>query len=261
MGCGSGVESLEGRERALLLGAVFSLVAASWWWLWAVHGPASGHSGHLALSKATASQSLTLAPVFAMWVAMMVAMMLPPVLPWIWFFAETSRPSPEDGVRWGRVTLFTSGYFTVWAGGSLLAALLQLWLNSAGLLVNQEGGKLAAGLVGAGVLALAGIYQLTPLKSACLRHCRSPLTYFLRSWRDGPAGAYSMGTRHGLFCLGCCWALMGVAFAVGVMNFFWMALLTVLLSIEKIAPGGEKLSRVTGIFLLAWSAWVGWGAV
>lgn len=107
---------------------------------------------------------------------------------------------------------------------------------------------------GAVLLLLAGAVQFSPLKGACLRHCRSPLGYFLTRWRDGPRGAFSMGFHHGVYCLGCCWALMALAFALGTMNLAWMAAVTLLLCIEKIAPGGEHWSKVFGLLLLGWGA-------
>jgi predicted metal-binding membrane protein len=110
--------------------------------------------------------------------------------------------------------------------------------------------------LGGAVLVAAGLFQFTPLKAACLAHCRTPLGFFLSSWRDGPRGAFRMGLEHGRYCVGCCWALMIVAFALGVMNLAWMAVLTLGLSIEKIAPRGPLVGRAFGALLTAWGVWM-----
>ena len=107
---------------------------------------------------------------------------------------------------------------------------------------------------GGAVLVAAGLFQLSPLKNACLSHCRNPMGYFLRRWRDGPAGALRMGTAHGVVCVACCWALMAVAFALGIMNLLWMAALTAMLVIEKNAPGGRQWGIVFGALLLGWGS-------
>jgi predicted metal-binding membrane protein len=109
---------------------------------------------------------------------------------------------------------------------------------------------------GGTVLIGAGLFQLSPLKGACLTHCRNPLSYFLRSWRDGPVGAFRMGAAHGVFCVGCCWALMAVALALGVMNLLWMAALTGMLILEKNAPGGRQMGILFGWVLIVWGGFL-----
>ena len=106
------------------------------------------------------------------------------------------------------------------------------------------------------MLLLAGLFQVSPLKAACLRHCRSPLGFFLTRWREGPVGAYRMGLQHGAYCVGCCWALMMLSFALGVMNLLWMTALTLFLCLEKIAPGGATSSRLSGLVFMAWGLWM-----
>lgn len=231
-------------ERAVLLTAAFLVVALAYL---AAFGGGGGHGAHRAFSPA----SLTLPVLSGMWIAMMVAMMLPPILPWLWFFAAASKEPPSGGVRWGRVVFFASGYFAVWSVLSVFLAFVQLTLLNSSLLTSAHG-KVAVPLINGALLVLAGIYQWTPLKSACLRHCRSPLGYFLENWRDGPAGAFSMGSRHGLFCLGCCWALMLLSFAIGIMNAAWMVVITLILCVEKILPGGDAVGRGFGVVLILW---------
>lgn len=251
MGCGPASATLDNRERAALLTATLGAAALAWWAMLALHPGGPGHAGH---GGAAVAASTPVALASLMWMAMMVGMMLPPVLPWFWFFASASRDQATGRVNWPRVVVFGLGYFAVWGGFSVVAATGQFGLSSAGLLSTTQGGRLGSNLISGIVLMAAGGYQFSSFKDSCLTHCRSPLTYFIKSWKDGPSGAFSMGFGHGLFCLGCCWALMAVSFAVGVMNLVWMALLTALLCLEKIAPGGPWWARITGAGLLLWGA-------
>lgn len=249
------------REKYVVIGASAVVVILSYAMLLAAHGGGHGHAaaghgmGHGLAPLPAGRAEGTLLFLFPMWTVMMVAMMLPPVLPWIWFYAAATREGVSGRVGWGRVAVFSSGYFAVWTVFSLFAALAQVFLAEKGFMAGKDH-RLAWGAAAGSVLALAGFYQFSSLKAACLRHCRSPLTYFISNWREGPSGAFSMGARHGFFCLACCWALMLVSFAVGVMNYAWMALLTVFLAVEKTAPGGDRIGRYSGFFFIAWGAWV-----
>ena len=189
--------------------------------------------------------------IFVMWAVMMVAMMLPSAAPVILLAATLDRQRAGAGVP-GRTALFASGYLVVWIGFSLAATLLQWALDSAGLLSEMMAvaNRVAAG----GVLLGAGIYQLTPLKDACLAHCRSPIGFLVQHWRSGSLGAIKTGMRHGAFCLGCCWMLMALLFVGGLMNLFWVAAITLLVLIEKTAPWGGRMARITGIVLAVWGA-------
>ena len=192
-------------------------------------------------------------PVFlattAMWMAMMTVMMLPAVLPWLWGFAAPSRDREAGTIRPAWVALFALGYVVVWTGFSVVAASLQLGIRSWGLLKASIGGAATAG----GVLLIgAGLYQVTPAKAACLEHCRTPLSYFLTHWRNGPGGAFKMGLSHGAFCVGCCWALMLSGFALGVMSLVWMAALTAIIGIETLAPHGKRIARLAGAGMVLW---------
>ena len=169
----------------------------------------------------------------AMWMLMMVVMMLPAVLPWLIGFAALARDRESGAVRGGWVALFGLGYFAAWLAFSVVGASLQIGLRSWGLLGASA--ALATPLAGL-VLVVAGLYQVTPSKTACLEHCRTPMSYFLSRWRNGPGGAFRMGLSHGAFCVGCCWALMLTGFALGVMNLAWMAVLTVVIAAETLAP-------------------------
>ena len=179
----------------------------------------------------------------------MTVMMAPVVLPWITNFAEFIRDPVSGAFRYGWMVLFCSGYLALWLVFSLVGASLQISLRSWGLLGASA--ALATPLAGF-ILVGAGIYQLTPLKAACLRHCRTPMSYFLSRWRDGPVGAFRMGISHGFYCVGCCWALMLTGFALGLMNLMWMVFLMLLISVETFAPRGDQLGKIAGLALMLW---------
>ena len=177
-----------------------------------------------------------------MWFGMMAAMMAPTAWPWARAYHRLS--GAKAAAKVGATARFASGYLLAWLGYAIAAALLQRGLQGAALM--QPSGHSVVSPLGAGIFLTAGIYQFAPLKRACLTHCRTPLGYFLTRWIDGPSGALRMGLHHGLFCVGCCWALMATAFAVGVMNAWWMTALGVVALVEQIAPQGELLRRVLG---------------
>lgn len=199
-----------------------------------------------------------------MWFGMMAAMMLPVSVPWVRVLialsdeggprSRSAAYGPVAG-RWARIrlgALFLAGYLSAWLLFSLAAAAVQL--GTAGVVsLGRDTPVAGFFLVG------AGLYQLSPVKAACLRHCRNPLTWFLTRWRDGPRGALGMGWGHGLHCLGCCWALMALALVLGVMNLLWMAVLAAAVCIENLAPGGPVAGRVAGAGLVVWGlvVWLG----
>jgi predicted metal-binding membrane protein len=189
--------------------------------------------------------------IFLMWSIMMMAMMLPSAAPTILLVSALAR---NRGIGHGAQAagLFTLGYVMTWVGFSLVAALLQWGLDSAGVLSDAMAAKSAA--VAGSVLIAAGVYQWTPLKQACLRHCRSPLAFLLHHWRKGAWGAVTNGMHHRFFCLGCCWMLMVLLFIGGLMNLLWIGALALLVLIEKTLPWGGRTSRVTGAALVAWGA-------
>jgi predicted metal-binding membrane protein len=184
----------------------------------------------------------------AMWVVMMVGMMAPSASPMLMLFGASRAGRGKRGVSMATLA-FGLGYVAVWAGFSLCATFAQWALHQAAML-SSAGMALSSGRLSGGVLIAAGIYQLTVWKSRCLTHCRSPLGFLMTNWRDGTSGAFGMGLRHGIYCLGCCWALMCVLFAVGVMNLVWIAILAVLVLAEKIGPAGAALARFAGVALV-----------
>jgi predicted metal-binding membrane protein len=177
------------------------------------------------------------------WVVMMAAMMLPSLAPTVALYTTMTRRGGLD-----RPLAFTGGYLLVWGAAGLGAyALFTLVEGAAGAdLAWDAGGRWVA----AGVLAAAALYEVTPLKDACLGRCRNPVGFLLGSWRDGRAGAVAMGSRHAGWCLGCCWGLMAALFALGVMSLAWMALVAALIALEKVLPWGRAATWGTAAVLL-----------
>lgn len=179
-----------------------------------------------------------------MWAVMMAAMMLPAALPMILTFARLNAKNRTRPRTWS----FIAAYVVVWSAFGLLGTALQWLFQHAGLTSPMIFST--SPLFSAALLLAAGIFQFTPLKTACLRHCRTPLGFLLNDWRDGVGGAWVMGLRHGGYCLGCCWALMALLFVAGVMNLLWIAALTALVAMEKLLPHGDRLARWLGALLI-----------
>jgi len=241
-------------DRAVVLGSLAFVVVLAWVYL--VTGAGVG----MEMMDMGGGRMMAMMPewtpaygliVFGMWAVMMVAMMLPSAAPVTLLIASIARKRREAGTALGFTTApFVVGYLGMWLGFAAMATLLQWQLDAAELL--SETMALASTLVAGSVLVLAGIYQWTPLKQACLRHCRSPLGFLMHHWRDGTLGAFVSGARHGVFCLGCCWILMALLFVGGIMNLAWIAGIALLVLIEKTLPWGGRMGRATGVVLIAW---------
>lgn len=245
------VENAVKRDRVIVLGALSLVTALSWAYILAGAGmdmmmPAVWNLGYAGL-------------MFVMWWVMMVAMMLPSAAPMVLLFAQMNRKNKDRGNRFIPTALFASAYLVVWAGFSVAAVAVQWALQALTLLSATL--ESASVVLGAGLLLAAGLYQLTPLKQACLTHCRSPLQFLLGRWRDGPSGAFRLGLEHGAYCVGCCWFLMGLLFFGGAMNLYWIAGLAAFVLLEKTVPMGHPISIITGIALLGWGVAVLAGAV
>ena len=182
--------------------------------------------------------------VLIMWAVMMAAMMLPTTMPMVLVFGTLNKSRGEAG----RTVAFVAGYVALWTAFGAAATAAQWTLQATGLMSPMIV-SMSPVLSGA-LLMIAGTFQFTPLKQACLRACRAPLGFLLTDWRAGIWGAARMGVRHGLYCLGCCWALMALLFVGGVMNLLWIAALTLLVATEKLAPKGEILARVLGALMI-----------
>jgi predicted metal-binding membrane protein len=217
-----------------------------------MYGPMTGASAWM-MTTVWDLPHLTL--LWAMWAVMMVAMMLPSATPMLLLYGVVARRSEAPGSAASRrIYALAAGYLVMWASFSLAATALQRCL--AALLVVSPMMEATSPFVVAGLLAIAGIYQLTPIKHACLRTCQSPLGFMMTRWRRGVAGAFRMGLEHGVVCVGCCWALMLLLFAGGVMNLVVIAALTALVAFEKLTPFGAQTARISGMLLIAASVWM-----
>jgi predicted metal-binding membrane protein len=222
------------RARVALVALLLALAAGAWW------ATAVRMAG---MDAGPGTDLGALGWFIGVWVVMMAAMMFPSLAPTVALYARMTR---ERG--WARPLLFTGGYLLVWGAAGLLSyGLYRLGRSAFGSdLAWHSGGRVFAG----GVLALAALYEVTPLKRACLAKCRSPLGFLLGSWRGGRLGALEMGSRHAGWCIGCCWALMAALFALGVMSLTWMAVVAALIAIEKVLPWRRAATWGTAAVLL-----------
>ena len=241
------LERLLQGDRAIVACGLFGLAALAWVYTYGLVGGA--WPSLMAMPQRHGWTSLDLALTVLMWAVMMIAMMTPSVAPMVLLVAAIERRSGRANPAQCAVFAL-SGYFGIWVSASVLAASAQWALHDAALL-NGPMGRLAPKIAGI-VLIAAGAYQWTPMKAACLGFCRSPLNSITEYWRPGGRGAFVLGLRHGLYCLGCCWALMAVLFVTGIMNLVWVALLSVLVLAEKLLPGGRRLGQFAGLGLAAW---------
>ncbi|MBV8054092.1 MAG: DUF2182 domain-containing protein [Deltaproteobacteria bacterium] len=234
-------------QRLTLLAALAAITALSWLYLIKMPmAPADFGAVGARLLSVLPPRLASVWLMFMMWSVMMVAMMLPSASSMILTYAAIVRRHPDSSAYapW----IFAGAYIVIWTLFSGAATAGQFLLEDASLLY---GDSRATSITGAVLLMLAGVYQLTPFKNFCLAHCRSPLGFFMTEWRDGITGAFTMGIRHGAHCLGCCWMLMGLLFVFGAMNLTWIAVLSVLVLLEKLAPFGDTIARVSGVVMLA----------
>jgi predicted metal-binding membrane protein len=243
---GAALAAVVRRDRLVVVTALIVVVALAWAYLLSGAG-----MGMPMMVPAVWTPAYTVL-MFFMWWIMMVAMMLPSAAPMILLFAAVNAKQRESDHAQVATSIFTLGYLASWAGFSLLATTLQWGFESAGLLSPMLVGTNV--LFGGVLLLAAGVYQLTPLKHACLRHCRSPLAFLGKHWRPGARGALRMGIVHGIFCVGCCWILMGLLFFGGVMNLYWITGLALLVLFEKTVPAGHWFGYASGIVFLVWGA-------
>jgi predicted metal-binding membrane protein len=262
------LEAVVRRDRLFVVSALIAVIALSWAYLLA--GAGTGMSAfemtHMSQPAIVGDMDgmVMMAPrvwtpgyavmMFFMWWVMMVAMMLPSAAPMILLFAMVNRKQRRSGQPHVATSLFALGYLAAWAGFSLVAMILQWAFERAGILSPMLVGT---NLIFGGILLLsAGVYQLTPIKHACLRRCRSPLAFLSTHWHREARGALVMGLVHGAFCIGCCWFLMGLLFFGGVMSLYWITGIALFVLFEKTAPAGHWLGYATGVALLAWGAWM-----
>lgn len=249
------IEVVLRRDRAIVLAGLAAVTGLAW--AYTLAGAGMDHGAGMAGMAERAGQVMlepmawTLghaALMLVMWWVMMVAMMVPSAAPMVLLFAAVNRKQRQAGNPAVPTGIFLAGYLAVWGLFSVLATAGQWGLETAGFapMMSGTGAKL-----GGAILIAAGLYQLTPIKQACLRHCRSPILFLTQHWRSGWAGAWRMGLSHGAYCLGCCWFLMALLFVGGIMNVLWIAALALYVLFEKVVPAGHWLAYASGGALTA----------
>jgi len=244
------LETVLRRDRAVVTAGLVGVAALGWvYLLYLARGMAGmDMSADMALPRMQTWGVVDLALLFVMWAVMMVAMMVPSASPLILMMAAANRKRRERDDPLVPTGLFLAGYLLVWTAFSAVATAVQWGLHATALL--SPGMVSGSPVLGGLLLLTAGIFQFTPLKQACLTHCRSPLRFLMGHWREGRAGAMRMGLEHGLYCVGCCWILMALLFVAGVMNLLWVAVISLFVLAEKVLPRGELVGRLGGAVLL-----------
>lgn len=255
------LESVLKRDRALVAISIAGATVMAWGYILAGAGmgmPALRMSG----LPTAAGVMPFMAPavwtegyaalMLSMWWLMMAGMMLPSAAPTILLFAALSRERRKRGSDAASAAAFCGGYLSIWGMFGIAAVALQWALDRVALLSPEMATSSVA--VGAAILIGAGLWQFTPAKNACLRKCRSPIQFLTQHWRPGARGAWRMGVRHGIYCLGCCWVLMLLLFYGGVMNVYWIAGLAVFVLVEKTVSAGRWLGWLSGAVLIGWGA-------
>jgi predicted metal-binding membrane protein len=244
------------RDRLMAVAGLIAITALAWIYLIHTAGnkadmDTSGMQG-MSMLVMQAWHTSDFLLTFLMWTVMMAGMMMPSATPMILTFVGIKRQRRPDQVSLPATFIFVLGYLAAWVLFSAAATLIQWGLHTANLLSPMMATD--SPFLNGTLLILAGIYQFTPWKNACLSSCRTPIGFLITEWRDGARGAFTMGARHGVYCVGCCWLLMALLFTVGVMNLLWSAIIAGIVLFEKIAPSGQWISRAIGLLALAWGA-------
>ena len=248
------------RERTIIATGLVGLIVAAWVYLW--EGAGMGMSAldmttltlfpHLQ-AEVPGSMPVGWSVVIAMWWIMMVAMMTPSAAPLVLLYGVVLRRHTQNAQDVFMLTLMLlSGYLVSWLAFATVATVFQLGLQPLGLMSEMMLWSRSRTL-SAFVLALAGAYQFSPFKHKCLAQCRSPVRFLTQYWRPGRIGSLLLGLRHGAYCVGCCWMLMALLFVGGVMNLVWIAVLTIVVLLEKLSPAGAGIGRLSGALLLCWA--------
>jgi predicted metal-binding membrane protein len=255
-----------GRDQAVTLAGLIGVTVLAWAYLFhdasqmaSMNMDGIGPGGMKALQGGNPFDLAELTLLFLMWSIMMVGMMVPSAAPAILMYATIAKKHQERGSAIPPAWLFALGYLGVWIAFSALATGLQVGMREAALLTPMMVSK-SSWLTGP-LLILAGIWQWLPIKDACLQKCRAPLQFFMFHWQPGNSGAFRMGMEHGGFCLGCCWAIMLLLFVAGVMNLIWVAVIAAFVFMEKLAPGGAWVGRISGLVMLALGGGILVGAI
>ncbi len=256
----SGLERLVRRDRVIISLALGAITLLAWVYLFHMAAEmnlaaseAARHAAMGMMMDMRAWSASNIVMLLVMWSVMMVGMMLPSAAPVMLLVVGTYRRRGWQHSRLATIS-FLFGYLAAWTGFSLLATLSQTALHHAALLssaMSANSPRLAGG-----IFLVAGLYQWAPWKQSCLTHCQSPLQFLTQHWREGTWGAFRMGLHHGLFCVGCCWALMLLLFAAGVMNLIWVAAIAAFVLIEKLLPRAPILGRAAGVLMCAWGVYL-----
>ncbi len=253
------------RDRYVVIAALVTITALAWgytiWLAQTMHmgGMPMGPAQAMGAMLAPALKAWTLTDFIVMsmmWTVMMVGMMIPSAAPMILIYARVGRKAALQGKPLAATGFFAGGYLLAWTVFSLAATFGQFLLERAALLTPMM--ATANDILGGLVLIAAGLFQWTPAKDACLKHCQAPLSFIQQhgGFRRDSLGSLTVGFHHGLFCIGCCWALMALLFVGGVMNIIWIAGLTIFVLLEKVLPLGRVITRGAGAGLMVWGAWL-----
>ncbi len=250
------LEAVFKRDRAIVISGIVVVSVLAWAYMfylaWDMKNIDMGIK--ISMPQMQTWGALDFVLMFVMWVVMMMAMMIPSAAPMILMFANINRKRREQQHPFVHTGVFLLGYLAAWVWYSALATLAQWGLNTTALLSPMM--VSTSPILGGALLLVAGIFQFTPLKHACLTRCRSPLGFLLNEWREGTQGAFIMGLKNGNYCVICCWALMSLMFVAGVMSLLWMAIIAAFVLVEKVAPAGRWVSRISGFLLILWGAWM-----
>jgi predicted metal-binding membrane protein len=242
-------------HRGPFIVLVILLPLGCWAWLVVLardmYGPMTGASAWMMTLRWDVRHVLLL---WLMWAVMMAGMMLPSATPMLLMFGLAARRRASGAATGREIYMLAAGYLAVWALFSVAATAAQFML-SMGLAISPMM-TLTSPRAGAALLVVAGIYQITPLKLTCLQRCQSPFGFLMHHWRAGTGGAFRMGFDHGVYCVGCCWALMLLLFVGGVMNLAVIAALTAFVAFEKLSPFGVQTARVSGVMLVGLGGWM-----
>ena len=256
------------RDRYVVAVALLAVTALAWWYVLVLAAqmtaPAASMPSMPGMQDMPGMMMPALAPwtmqhalfIFAMWTVMMIGMMTPSVAPMVLIYTQVARQAATLGKVFAPALWFAAGYLLAWTSFATLATAAQYGLERVALLTPMLAS--ANKWFGAAILVAAGVYQLSPLKDSCLASCRAPLSFVQRhgGFRADVFGSLFLGMRHGLYCIGCCWALMALLFVGGVMNILWIAGLMIFVLAEKIIPAGRYVSRLAGLAAIAAGAWV-----
>jgi predicted metal-binding membrane protein len=237
------LERLLRRDRSVIMACLAAVALLAWAYLWTGAGMDMSMPGMV--MAPTVWTTTTALIMFLMWWVMMIAMMVPSAAPTVLLFAMIDRKQAAGDRPPIGAGVFLAGYLAAWAGFSLVATALQWALERQGLIAMDM--AVSSQRLGGGLLIAAGLYQFTPVKAMCLRHCQNPVLFLSSHWRSGAQGAFRMGLAHGIYCLGCCWVLMALLFVGGIMNLVWIAGLAIYVALEKLGPGYPWLGRGAGV--------------